>query len=186
MDTDDEMEPPLKDAVDRLRDSQPATDLWPGIVRQLEPRGTVRTMLIRWPLALAAGLVIAAATSVTTAVLMRRASVATPPAAGELAQGGQRPADASTVSASFAPGDAALARAVNDLERAVRGSLNHLDAEARASVVKSLNALDQAIAQAAARQIAAPDDPGVARYLSSTLRKKLELLRTVNQLAQES
>jgi len=186
MDTDDEMDPRLRQSIDSLRDTQPATDLWPGIVRQLEPRGSVRTMLIRWPVALAAGLVIAAATSVTTAILMRRTAATAPPSAGEVALGGQRPADVSTVPASFAPGDAALARAVNDLERAVRGSLNHLDAEARNSVVKSLTALDQAIAQAAARQIAAPDDPGVARYLSSTLRKKLDLLRTVNQLTQQS
>jgi hypothetical protein len=68
----------------------------------------------------------------------------------------------------------------------VRGSLSRLDPEARSSVVKSLTALDDAIAQAATRQIAAPDDPGVARYLSSTLRKKLDLLRTVNQLTQQS
>ena len=90
------------------------------------------------------------------------------------------------ITASFAPGDAALARAVDDLETAVRGSLDHLEPAARASVRRSLATLDSAIAQAAARQNASPGDPGAARYLTSTLRKKLQLLRTVSQLAQQS
>lgn len=180
MDTEDELDPRTTDAINRLRDTQPATDLWPGIARQLEPRRVHRTLLIRWPTALAAGLVIAAATSVGTAVLLHRGIPANTNAGAPLAN---EPAQ-TTIAASFAPGDASLARAVGELERAVRNSLDHLDPEARASVTKSLVALDQAIAQAAARQIASPEDPGVARYLTSTLRKKLQLLRTVNQLTQ--
>ena len=63
---------------------------------------------------------------------------------------------------------------------------SHLDTDARTSVNQGLNALDAAIAQAAARQTAAPGDAGAARYLTSTLRKKLQLLRTVSQLTEQS
>jgi hypothetical protein len=181
MDTEPDLERHLTEAVSRLRDTQPADDLWPAIARQLTPRHPRGTLLMRWPTALAAGLVIAVATSASTAILLHRArgadSVATTVASREAA--------AALVTASFAPGDAALAHAIDDLEQAVRASVDHLDPDARASVNRSLTSLDSAIAQAAARQSAAPGDPSAARYLTSTLRKKLQLLRTVSQLTQQ-
>jgi hypothetical protein len=180
MDTDDPLDPMLNDAIARLRDAHPGQDLWPGIARQLEPRRSGGTLMVRWPTALAAGLVIAIATSASTAILVSRAgTAATPVAVTSAMQPGL-----STVAASFAPGDAALARAVDELERAVRASLDQLDPEARTTVNKTLTMLDQAIAQAAQRQIASPDDPRAAKNLTSTLRKKLQLLRTVSELTQ--
>ena len=182
MDTESQLDPGLAEAIARLRDMQPAADLWPGISRKLAPRHPRGMLLIRWPTAVAAGLVIAAATAASTAVLVHRA-----PAADSSAVAAKSAARTSAiVTASFAPGDAALARAINDLEEAVRASLSHLDADARSSVNQGLNALDAAIAQAAARQTAAPGDPNAARYLTSTLRKKLQLLRTVSQLTQQT
>lgn len=180
MGTDDELDPMLGDAISRLRDTQPGQDLWPHIARQLEPRRVRGTVMLRWPTALAAGLAIAIATSVGTALLVRKQFAAGAP----VASSAQPSVDLSTVAASFAPGDAALARAVGDLERAVRGSLGQLDPGARATVNRTLSMLDKAIAQAAERQIALPDDPRAARYLTSTLRKKLQLLRTVSELTQ--
>jgi len=176
MDTDDPLDPMLSDAIARLRDAHPGQDLWPSIARQLEPRRSGGMLMVRWPTALAAGLVIAIATSAGTAVLLRRAG---PVAVTSAMQPGL-----STVAASFAPGDAALARAVDELERTVRASLDQLDPEARTTVNKTLTMLDQAIAQAAQRQIASPDDPRAAKNLTSTLRKKLQLLRTVSELTQ--
>ncbi len=180
MGTDDPIDDVLGDALSRLRDTRPDRDLWPHIARQLEPRVPRGTMMLRWPTALAAGLLIAIATSVSTAVLLHHSGVAnTTVASNRAAQ-----PELSTVAASFAPGDAALARAVDDLEKAVRGSLDQLDPEARTTVTKTLAMLDAAIAQAAERQIASPDDPHAARNLTSTLRKKLQLLRTVSELTQ--
>jgi cytochrome c551/c552 len=180
MGTDDPIDPMLGDALSRLRDTHPDRDLWPHIARQLEPRTPRGTVLLRWPTALAAGLAIAIATSASTAALLHRAGVAGTMAAST---GATQP-ELSTVAASFAPGDAALARAVDDLEKAVRGSLGQLDPEARTTVTKTLTMLDAAIAQAAERQMASPDDPHAAKYLTSTLRKKLQLLRTVSELTQ--
>ncbi|HEY3935358.1 MAG TPA: hypothetical protein VGL65_12160 [Gemmatimonadales bacterium] len=184
MHRDHDNDPHLADAIASLKDTPPSTDLWPGIARQLEPRPSRGMIQLRWPVAIAAGLVIAIATSAGTAIalhLIRGAptspagtTVAANPASGKV--------PSATIAASFAPADSALASAIDDLERAVRANLDHLDPEARTSVNQSLSLLDQAIAQAAARQNAAPDDPRVANYLTSTLRKKLQLLRTVSEL----
>jgi hypothetical protein len=180
MDTEQDLDRRLAEAVSRLHDTQPADDLWPAIAQQLTPRRPRGTLLIRWPTALAAGLLIAVATSASTAILLHRAR-----SADSVANTTGSRAESALVTASFAPGDAALAHAIDDLEQAVRGSVDHLDPDARASVNRSLALLDSAIAQAASRQSAAPGDPGAARYLTSTLRKKLQLLRTVSQLSQQ-
>lgn len=180
MASDDPIDPILGDAISRLRDAHPDRDLWPHIARQLEPRLPRGSMVIRWPTALVAGLLIAIATSAGTALVVHRLNSS----AQVVAARDSAAAPLSTLAASFAPGDAALAHAVEDLEKAVRGSLGQLDPEARATINKTLTMLDQAIAQAAERQIASPDDPHAAKYLTSTLRKKLQLLRTVSELTQ--
>jgi hypothetical protein len=182
MDIESRVDPELAEAIARLRDTQPAEDLWPTISRKLAPRHPRGMLLIRWPTALAASVAIVAATAASTAILLHRATGedSTAMVAASAA------ASSAIVTASFAPGDAALAHAINDLEVAVRASMSHLDPDARSSVDQGLDALDAAIAQAAARQTAAPGDPGAARYLTSTLRKKLQLLRTVSQLTQQS
>jgi hypothetical protein len=180
MDTESDFDPQLAAAISRLRDTQPGADLWPAIAGQLAPRRPHGVLLIRWPVAIAAGLVIVAATAAGTALVLRHGAEAPTATTADASP------PVSGVSASFAPGDAALARAIDDLERAVRSTIGHLDPDARRSVNEGLSALDAAIAQAAARESAAPTDPTAARYLTSTLRKKLQLLRTVSQLAQQS
>ncbi|HEY4100722.1 MAG TPA: hypothetical protein VGM20_07575 [Gemmatimonadales bacterium] len=184
MHRDHDNDPGLADEIASLRNAPPSTDLWPGIARQLEPRQPRGTLLIRWPVAIAAGLVLAVATSAGTLIALRLTrSPAAPAATTTVAAAPTAPAGTSpAVAASFAPADSALAGAINDLERAVRSNLSHVDPEARNSINQSLTLLDQAIAQAAARQSAAPNDPRVASYLTSTLRKKLQLLRTVSEL----
>jgi hypothetical protein len=173
---DDELDPTLGDAIKRLRDTHPDQDLWPRIARQLEPRHPRGTVLMRWPTALAAGLALVAVSAAGTSVLMHRQTRADTAITGIMA---------STLPSTMNPSDAALARAVSDLEKAVKGTLEQLDPEARATVTKTLAMLDDAIAQAAARQTAAPDDPRAARFLTSTLKKKLQLLRTVSGLTQK-
>jgi hypothetical protein len=180
---DDERDPRLEDAITRLRDTHPDRDLWPHIARQLEPRRSRGVMVIRWPTALAAGLALALATSLSTAWLVRRGAAPAPAQGTPAIEASAPPSTPATVTMS--PSDSALAHAVSEMERAVRGTLAQLDPEARATVTKTLAMLDQAIAQAEAHQSAAPDDPRAARFLTSTLRKKLQLLRTVSGLTQQ-
>ena len=175
MATDDPVDPGLGEAIARLRDQLPDQDLWPHIARQLEPRRPRGTLLIRWPTALAAGLALVLASSAGTGMLLRRAHTADSVATAA-------PAPAPSIAASYAPGDAALARSANDLEKVVRSTLPHVDPQARTAIDQALTLLDSAIAQATARQQAAPDDQRAARFLTSTLRKKLQLLRTVSEL----
>jgi glutamyl-tRNA reductase len=181
MENDSELDPKLSDAITRLRDTQPDRDLWPHIARHLEPRHVRGTLLMRWPTALAAGLLIAVATSAGTAVLINKMTKGEKAIPSVVATDIPKP---SMLAVSMAPEDAALAHAVDDLEKAVRKTLDQLDPEARATVTKTLTMLDEAIAQATARQTAAPDDPRAAKFLTSTLRKKLQLLRTVSGLTQ--
>jgi hypothetical protein len=180
---DDKLDPQLGDEIARLRDQHPGTDLWPHIARQLEPRRPRGVLLVRWPTALAAGIALAIATSASTAWLVRHdAAAPLPGTTAAVAASAPRPAPGAI---SMSPSDSALAHAVNEMEHAVRGTLAQLDPAARATVTKTLAMLDQAIAQAQARQSAAPDDPRAAKFLTSTLRKKLQLLRTVSGLTQQ-
>jgi hypothetical protein len=183
MATEPDRDPLIDAAIERLRDSAPQHDLWPAISSQLAPRQGYGTFVVRWPIALAAGLAIVAMSSAATMAFLRYRTVPAP-AAAQIATVA-RSTDAA-IPASYSPDDAALARAVADVERLVRSSLDRLDPAARLSVQQSLDALDRAIAQAAQREQAAPDDPRAAHYLTSALRKKLQVLRTVHDLTPRS
>lgn len=176
-DMDDPIDPRLADALGRLRDTPPAADLWPEIaprlVRRL-PRGSV---LLRWPTAIAAGLLIAVASGAGTALLLDRGNV-TPPAADVAS--GTLPAT-SVVTVAETSADAALQRAIQDLEGVFDHAAASLAPETRAGIRESLTALDRAINDAAAQQRAIPTDPRLARYLTSVLQRKLEVLQQVTQ-----
>ena len=173
---ENDLDPGLGDAIAQLRDTHPDQDLWPKIAKQLEPRQPRGTVLMRWPTALAASIALVAVSAAGTGYVMHRQTRA------------EKAISGITVSAVPAPmnaGDAALARAVGELEKAVTSTLNQLDPEARTTVTKTLTMLDDAIAQATARQTATPDDPRAAKFLTSTLRKKLQVLRTLSSLTQQ-
>ncbi len=173
---ENDLDPRLGDAIGRLRDTHPDQDLWPKIAKQLEPRRPRGTVLIRWPIALAASVALVATSAACTSFLLHRQTRAEKAISSIVV---------ASVPSTLNANDAALARAVNDLEKAVAGTLNQLGPEARATVTKTLTMLDDAIAQATARQTATPDDPRAAKFLTSTLRKKLQVLRTLSSLTQQ-
>ncbi|MES2306685.1 MAG: hypothetical protein V4558_14335 [Gemmatimonadota bacterium] len=171
----DELDPRLADAVRGLRDTPPAADLWPEIAPRLQPRvpGTVR---LRWPTALAAGLAIAVASVGGTVAVLRRAE---PPAPlVTLPKNTGLP-----VISIASPADTTLESAIKQLEVTLLSLQDKLDPASRASLDRSLSVLDKAIGDAAAQRQAEPNDPRAARYLTATLRKKLDVLRTVTVLA---
>lgn len=167
-------DPALDAAIRSLRDAPPAADLWPEIAPRLAPRRARGTILLRWPTALAAGLTIAVVTAGGTALWLRRAPSAVPVAAGA---GGPRLSEA-----HYSAADSTLASAIGDLEHQVRATAAQLDAPTRDGILRSLSTLDQAIADANARLRQAPNDPVASRYLTTTLRRKLDALRTVSEL----
>ena len=173
---ENDLDPRLGDAIARLRDTHPDQDLWPKIAKQLEPRRPRGTVLMRWPTAIAASIALVAVSAAGTSYVMHRQTRAEKAISGIVV---------SAVPPTLNANDAALARAVNELEKAVTGTLSQLDPKARATVTKTLTMLDDAIAQATARQTATPDDPRAAKFLTSTLRKKLQVLRTLSSLTQQ-
>lgn len=173
----DELDPRLADAIAGLRNREPATDLWPGIAPRLQPRAVPGTVRLRWPTAIAAGLVIAIGSAAGTFAVLRLRAPQAPVASRDL------PADLPASLAGYSPVDATLESAIAQLEVTLRALQDKLDPEARRSLNQSLGLLDQAIADAAKQRRAEPDDPRAARYLTATLRKKLDVLRTVTVMA---
>ena len=81
-------------------------------------------------------------------------------------------------------GDGNLVKAVlEEYDGAIQVLQEKLDPGSRESLNRSLRVLDQAIAEASAQRRAEPDDPRAARYLTATLRKKLDVLRSATVLA---
>ena len=181
MATDNEpLDPRLADAIRELRDSAPATDLWPGIAPRLAPRAHIGGMRMRWPTALAAGLVIAVGSIVGTIAFLRRATPAAPAPVVVNAQGGP---GLVVVSATATPADATLKSAIAQVETLLRSLQDQLDPAAQAELTRSLQRLDQAIADAEAERRAEPGNAQAANLLTATLRRKLDVLRTGAVLA---
>ncbi|MEO5798531.1 MAG: hypothetical protein ABIZ70_11820 [Gemmatimonadales bacterium] len=174
----EELDSRLAEAVRGLRDTPPAADLWPEIAPRLQPRRIAGTVRLRWPTALAAGLAIAVASVGGTLAVLRRAEV--PPAVVKLPKNTGVP----VVSVALAsPADTTLETAIVQLEATLQTLQAKLDPASRESLNRSLRVLDRAIADASEQRRAEPEDPRAARYLTATLRKKLDVLRTVTVLA---
>lgn len=171
------IDPRLADAIGSLRDTPPAVDLWPEIAPRLQPRRIPGTVRLRWPTALAAGLAIAVASIGGTAAVLKRNRPPSP--AIVLPDNISLPVTA----ALNAPADTTLTSAIIQLEGTLRSLQAKLDPASRASLDRSLRVLDQAIADASARRHADPGNSRAARYLTATLRRKLDMLRTVTVLA---
>lgn len=173
----DAPEPDLAEAIRELRDSPPERDLWPMIHAELPPRIRRGFVQVRWPIAVAAGLTLIAASVGGTAAWLTRE-----PALGR----SSAPADTGeglllTVAGGGA-NYAAIERAIADLDAALQANVESFEPGTYHGIAKSLALLDHAIADAAARERKAPDDPQVERYLASALQRKLDVLRTVTQL----
>lgn len=175
---DDPLDPRLMEAIATLRDTPPAEDLWPEIAPQLTPRHPAGTFLLRWPTAIAAGLVIASASIGGTLLLLRSGTVV-PPATTAAQAALVTPA--ANLAAAHTPADQALQQAISQLEARLASTETSLDPKTREGIRASLAALDQVIADAATLQRATPDDPRSAHYLTSALQKKLDVLRTVTR-----
>jgi hypothetical protein len=171
-----DLDPRLAERIRGLRDTAPERDLWQDIAPRLTPRRPKGTLLVKWPLALAAGVALVVATAAGTMAVLRHRAPATPtPVASAL---GSLP----IASVAFTPADSALALAIRDVEARIRTGLAQLDPATRLDVERSLATLDHAIEDAALERRAAPDDPGADRFFTSTLRKKLSALRTIADL----
>jgi anti-sigma factor RsiW len=169
----------------QLEDTPPATDLWAGIATQIR-RGSVvdrpvrrdrRRFSLTIPQLLAASIALVLLSSGGAYMALRPgASKVTP----QLTASRQR--GIGTVATWTGPTDAAIA----DLQATLTENERRLDTTTVRIVRQNLAIIDRAIAEA---RIALQKDPGNAYlnlHLADTMRRKVELLRRVNDIAAQS
>jgi hypothetical protein len=165
-------------------DVMPATDLWPGILQEINASKVVafapRRISFTLPqLALAASLLIAVSSGVAYVAAGRALNQ---PAA---TQAHEPPIQAQAEpmlapSADIAPAnfaDAQFDRAVSDLERVLVEQRDELDPRTVMVIERNLAAIDEAIRQARAALNADPGNQFLNSHLAEARRRKLDLLR---------
>lgn len=177
----EELDPRLRTAIEGLTDREPAHDLWPGIAGRLGPRRP-GTVVIRWPLAAAAAMALVAGTSFATWRLTRESARAV--ALTDTAQ--VSAASAPVLPAGFDRAEASLQEAISEVERAYQAEAATIDSSARVAIERSLATLDSAIVQARTRAAVVPDNIEAARYLTRTMQRKLQVLRTAATMGRAS
>jgi hypothetical protein len=181
------LDPVLADAINSLRDRGPEQDLWTEIAPRLAPRRPAGMLQMRWPTALAAGLALVAGSAAVTQWLGRSA---TGPADGQVAVQAPVTAPAGTdlpvVTVAMDEASAALQTAITDLTRTIEAALPQLDHATREELLRAMAALDLAATEAAERVREAPGDLRAAQYLTTTLRRQHEVLRTIAVAASRS
>ena len=176
-------DPRLSDAIRGLRDREPTTDLWPGIVNRIGKRKT-RTLELRWPVAAAAALTLLAG----GAALSRLVSPSdpTPNAMVANAAPDRQVTETLVLPVGFDRAEATLTAAIVQLEAAYLAAAPSLDPEVRDAIAQSLASLDTAIGDARLRAGSSPADVDAARYLTRTMQRKLSVLRTAATMATRS
>ena len=167
-----------------LQDSQPDKDLWPSIRARLTPEhGSARVEVARRftfsvPQLLAASIALVLMSGGAVRIAMHQQPSNTPaPVAARLHERGM-----ATAASWTGTTDAAIA----DLQASLTQNESRLDTTTVRIVRQNLAIIDRAIAEARA---ALQKDPGNAYlnlHLADTMRRKVELLRRVNDIAAQS
>ncbi|MEO7456893.1 MAG: hypothetical protein ABIY52_11575 [Gemmatimonadaceae bacterium] len=164
------------------RDIAPPADLWADIRAGLEPRDAValpRTgMAFRTRQLIAAGLVVAVASSAITALALRNRG-ATQQAA-EAAP--SRPA-APELPVVLANAEHGYTRSVDALQRTLDERRDSLAPSTVATVERSLRVADSAIAEARAALTQDPANRALAALFASNYERKIDLMRRATELA---
>jgi hypothetical protein len=172
-------DPLLAKAAELPKEIEPAHDLWPGIAARLsEAPRSAPDRGFRWPMALAAGFVVAAVSALLTFSLVRAPDPAVTPQVAEA----RLPAATDIVPVSYGPNSGLSAQelvARDELVARFREKFTTLRPETREAIVKNL-----AIMQAAADEIdaALAKDPAsgmLKSMLVGTYKQELQLYSTV-------
>jgi hypothetical protein len=181
------LDPVLAEAIAKLQDRGPEQDLWTDIAPRLAPRRPRGVMQMRWPTALAAGLALVAGSAAVTQWLGRASSGPTaPPVAAQPNDAAPTGGALPIVTVAMDEAGSALELAITDLTATIEAALPQLDPATREELARAMAALDQAVADAAARVREAPEDLRAAQYLTTTLRRQHEVLRTIAVAASRS
>jgi hypothetical protein len=137
-----------------------------------------RGLTVSWPAGLAAAAVLAAVSSVLTAVVMRDRPAGTPTAGATAAL--VRPA---AVGAGLGASEAEYVRATEALLQALEARRAGLPPETVKALEDNLRAIDKALADIRLALAQDPEDTGLVHMLVSTHRKKVDTLERVLKLS---
>lgn len=164
------------------REIAPPADLWPAIRAELAPRsGRTIQWSSRWRLA-AAGLLVAASSSILTLFAMRARERA-PSAVAVTPAETTRPAAADRLPAHLLVAERGYARSIDALWRTLDERRDSLAPSTVATVERSLRIADSAIAEARSALERDPANRVLADLLVSNYERKIDLLRRATELA---
>ena len=166
------------------REMAPPPDLWPAIRAELAPRST-RTFhwSPRWRLA-AAGLVVAASSSILTLLAVRAKDTPREQAVVAVNAATQATSSAPTrLPAHLVVAERGYARSMEALWRTLDERRDSLAPSTVATVERSLRIADSAIAEARSALERDPANRVLADLLVSNYERKLDLLRRASELA---
>jgi hypothetical protein len=171
-------DPLLEQASHLTRDIEPPHDLWPAISARLAERSPAASRRFSWPMALAAGFLVAAVSALLTWGLMRNPE---PPAGGNVIAS-QGPTEAAPMPVNYGPNSALGAvqlKAREDLLAQFRQRLAELPPETRATVVKNLAIIQRAADEIDAALAKDPASGLLNGLLLSTYQEELQIYSTV-------
>ena len=163
---------------------RPPDDLWGDILRELKPHtavGRVGAPLLRLRHLAAAAIVIAAAASALTALVLRdsRSQPATAPALAVLPP----PVPPAELPARLASAEHGYTRSVATLQRTLDARRDSLAPSTIATVERSLRIADWAIAEARDALARDPANRALVALFASNYERKIDLLRRATELA---
>jgi len=165
------------------REIAPPGDLWSDIRRELKPRyGVGRRAAGVWQVRqlIAAGLVIAVASSTITALIVRQNRTSPVQTAAVPADVQPEPA---RLPARLASAEDGYARSVAVLQRTLDERRDSLAPSTIATVERSLRIADSAIAEARDALARDPANHALAALFASNYERKIDLLRRATELA---
>jgi hypothetical protein len=170
------------DAAQSLdRHEEPAADLWPAIAAGIAPGGGRRWQSV-WPMALAAGILLAAVSGLAMWVVLGSGR----PGVAGAAAGGTPPPSAIVSQPAGLSASAPYGEAVRELLQVLETRRDRLSPRTVQVVEDSLATIDRAIAEATAALERDPGDVALASHITSQRQLKLAVLRRVEKLTVES
>jgi len=169
-------DPLLAKAAELPKDIAPARDLWPGIAARLGEAEKPAVRPFRWPLALAAGVLVAAVSALFTWTLTRAPVPSTPAVIA------QKVVPTDVVPVNYGPNSGLSAKdlgARDELLRQFRGRFADLRPETRAAIVKNLEIMQKAANDIDAALAKDPASGMLKGMLVGTYKQELQLYSTV-------
>jgi hypothetical protein len=173
-------DPLLAKAAELPKDVAPTHDLWPGIAARLGEAEKPAARPFRWPLALAAGVLVASVSALLTWSLVHAPEGPVP--STQVAKTTPEPAPTDIVPVKYGPNSGLSAKdfgARDELLRQFRGRFASLRPETRAAIAKNLEIMQTAADEIDAALAKDPASGMLKGMLVGTYKQELQLYSTV-------